>query len=212
MKLPPETSKDQDYNLWKKDVDIWAKLTDTPEAKRGRALQFACRSNKKLHEAVLKVEDEKVDCADGLKNVIEELDKIYNIDKKETAIQCYQDFLSLKRKPNQKIADFLFEFENLAEKTQKNGNKLSDDLLAFRLLQALNLSETDERIIKSSVTELTVKNITEVLKRSYGESTYTTTYIKPEPLFYAKDSSEEKVSDDDDNIFYGASNWKKKKA
>ena len=51
MKLPPEPSSSYNYKLWKKEVELWRKLTDLPKGKMGVALQYACRSNKKINSA-----------------------------------------------------------------------------------------------------------------------------------------------------------------
>ena len=105
MKLPPEPT--DNYQLWRKDVAVWAKLTDTAVEKRGLALQYACRHNKKLHEAVLNIEEAQVEGAEGLDHVLEVLDQLHNVDKRESAVACYKNFDTLKRKENQKVADFI---------------------------------------------------------------------------------------------------------
>ena len=150
----------------------------------GVALQYACRTNKKIHEAILNIDPADVDGEQGIDKVLSVLDELHNVDQKESAVNCYEKFLSLKRKPNQRVAEFILEFESLSNKVTASGNVLSPDLLACRLLQAVNLSETDERIIKCSVANFTVKDITAVLKKSYGESTYDSVEIKPEPIFH----------------------------
>ena len=75
MELPSDPSNSINYELWKKDIQIWAKLTDTMKIRQGRTLQYACRGNEKLHEAVLNLEDKLVDCDDGLNNVLKVLIK-----------------------------------------------------------------------------------------------------------------------------------------
>ena len=222
MKLPPEPSTSENYSLWRKDIELWRKLTDTPKEKMGIALQYSCRTNKKIHEAVLNIADTDVEGEAGIDNVLKVLDELHNVDKKETAIQCYQEFLSLKRKQNQKIPDFIRQFETLASKTKSNGNTLSDDLLAFRLLESLNLSETDQRIIKSTAEAFTVDEIKKVVKKTYGDSAYDTQYIKPEPIFntatcrcacdkYEGHQHQKGSSEDEDDVYYASNKWRKYK-
>ena len=165
LKLPPEPT--DNYILWRKDVAIWKKLTDTPRDKMGAALQYACRHNQKLHEAVLEIPEADVDGEGGIDKVLGVLDCLHNVDKQQTAIQCYEKFLSLTRKEDQKVLDFIQEFDTLANKTKVNGNVFSDDLLAYRLMKALNLPESDQRIIKATAEEFTVAGIKKVLKKSY---------------------------------------------
>ena len=77
LKLPPEPTENINYTLWRKDVVVWTKLTDTVKANRGRALQFACRNKKRLHEDVLDIDDAQVDCEEGLENVLKVLDNLH---------------------------------------------------------------------------------------------------------------------------------------
>ena len=81
MKLPPEPSSSTSYTMWRKEIEIWRKLTDTDKKKMGAALQYACRQNKKINDVVMDIEERLVDCDDGLDNVLEVLDQL----------QCSQD-------------------------------------------------------------------------------------------------------------------------
>ena len=216
MKLPPEPS--ENYNLWRKDIDLWKKLTDTPKEKMGVALQYACRHNMRIHEAVLNIPAASVDCEAGLDNVLKVLDNLHNVDQKESVVKSYEEFMSLKRRPNQKMAEFILEFEALAIKVKDSGNVLSADLLAHRLLQSACLSDTDQRIIKATAATYTVKDITSVLKKSFGESTYNTVDIKPEPIYHAGAIGVSRVeghqhsnSPQDEDIYYASNNWRNNK-
>ena len=222
LKLPPEPTQDINYSLWRKDVIVWTKLTDTARANRGRALQYACRNNKRLHEAVLDIEDNQVDCEEGLENVLKVLDNLHNIDKTQSALDCYLEFDSLKRKENQKVSDFINEFEALANKTKKNGNTLTDDLLTYKLLRASNLTKTEERIIKASTEEFKFENIKKTILRYFADSTgiKEEKEIKPEPIYHTGaeggDSHEGPEGHQylnttpEDETFYASNKWRNK--
>ena len=70
MKLPPEPSTSENYLLWRKDIELWKQLTETPKAKQGIALQYACRTNKKIHEAILNIDETEVAMDTGIDNVL----------------------------------------------------------------------------------------------------------------------------------------------
>ena len=210
MKLPPEPS--DNYTLWRKDIEVWKKLTDTPKAKMGVALQYACRNKERLHEAVLNIPDEQVDGEEGITNVLKVLDELHCVDKRDSALRCYNDFESLIRKDRQNIADFILEFEALYNKAKTNGNQFSDDLLAYKLLKAANLSESDERMVKASTSKFEFKSIKETLKRTFGETTGTIREeirIKQEPLFYTSNSKTQ-IESEEELTFY-TNKWKKNK-
>ena len=60
--LPEDPSTAADYSLWRKDVVIWQKLTDLPKFKHGLALQYACKSDARIHEEIVSIDIEEVDC------------------------------------------------------------------------------------------------------------------------------------------------------
>lgn len=183
MNLPPEPPTSDNYALWRKDIELWKKLTDTAVAKQGLALQYACRTNKKIHEGVLNIDSEQVDCAEGINNVLKVLDELHNMDQKETALQCFQEFEALRRKDDETVPDFITRFKASVNKTKKNGNTFSDDLLAFKLLKTSNLPDTDQRIIRASATEFTFAGVEKILRRTYADSTYDAVPIKVEPTY-----------------------------
>ena len=154
----------------------------------GIALQYVCRNNTKLHEAIVNIEADKVDKEGGIDEVITVLDRLHNINQKQSMLQSYEIFENLNRKEEQSIPEFILEFENLVAKIKKNGQTLSDDLLAFQLLKKVNLSEAEERMIRASTTEFNLENLKDTLKRSYGDSKTSCRSqinIKEEPSFQA---------------------------
>ena len=169
IELPPPPSNN--YILWRKDIELWKKLTDTPRTKMGYALQYACRKEERIHEAVLNIPENLVDGENGINNVLKVLDALHVKDKREAAWEYYNNFISLKRKINQSVANFILEFEASYEKVKSFGNQLSEDYLPIKLLQAANLSEVEERIVKASTLEFNFCNVKDTLKRMFGEST-----------------------------------------
>ena len=169
LQLPPEPS--DNYVLWRKDIEVWKKLTETPKDKLGLALQYTCRNRKRLHEAVLSIPEEQVEGENGINNVLQILDELHYIDKTDSAVTSYNNFMSLNRKANQSVANYIIEFEAMYSKVKALGNKLSEDVLTYRLLRTLNLTETEEKIVKASTVDFKFLNIKNTLKRMFGEST-----------------------------------------
>ena len=62
-KIPTFDSQTDDYDVWKKDIDIWTRLT-VHLSLNGRARQ-----------ATSELEVAKLECDDGIKNLIERLDR-----------------------------------------------------------------------------------------------------------------------------------------
>ena len=136
FKLPPDPAAATSYALWRKDVVIWQKLTDTAKAKQGLALQYACRSSARIHKAVVSIPEGDVECEEGFNNVLKVLDGLFKIDVKDAELKSYHDFETIQRKDGQTIADFINEFDGLCLETKTHGNVMSPNLLAVKLMRA----------------------------------------------------------------------------
>ena len=169
LDLPPEPTAN--YHLWRKDIAIWRKLTDIPKVKMGFALQYVCKTNERLHEAVLNIPEKEVDGENGIDNVLKELDKWHQIDKREAAFTLYKDFMAFRRKENQTVAEFILQFDAMLEKVESLGNHFSENYLAYKLLRSANLNVIEERIVKASTYEFNANSVKTTLRRMFGEST-----------------------------------------
>ena len=94
---------------------------------------------------------------------------------------------------------------------------MSDDLLCHKLLEAANLSETDERIVKAATTEINLANVKKALKQIFGETTGNQKVqpkIKTEPVYHASGAEggqyQEGHHNNEEKIFY-ADKWRSKK-
>jgi hypothetical protein len=63
----------------------------------------------------------------------------------------YKDFTRLKKTKDQTIAEFIAVFEGTHIKAKQSGCEFSDIVLAFTLLEASNLSDTDQKFILTRV-------------------------------------------------------------
>ena len=160
------------------------KLTDTPVTKRGLALQYACRNIDKLHNVVIQIPEDQVECEEGLNNVLHVLDNFYSFDHNKSAVEYFNKFMSLKRKEHQSITQFIVEFDTLYSINKRNGNILADYLLAYLLLKTCNISDITKRIVIATNTDLTYTNVKETLKRIFMFDT-----IKPTPTEGQSDST-----------------------
>ena len=169
FELPIDPSTVKNYNLWRKDVLIWQKLTDVPLSKQGLSLQYACKGNIKIQEAVLAIDSEKVEGDDGFKNVLDVLDTLLKTSPKNEEMQLYQHFESIKRKEGQTIEDFIDEFDSLWVKIKRFGNVLSDNILSIKLMISSNLTETQVEIIKASKEYTDYVTLKKIMKRTFQD-------------------------------------------
>ena len=166
---PPGLDNAKHYDDWVKLVNIWKDVSDLPDNKKGPALLLTLQ--KEAQEAALQVATEELNGANGVKAIIDELDKIY---KKNETLQKHEildSFESYKRDTNTSMHQYIFEFEKRMNKAKSNGANWSDDLLAYRVLKNANLSETHEQLVKATVKELKYKEVKEKLNSVFCEST-----------------------------------------
>ena len=67
------------------------------------------------------------------------------------------------------------EFDKRYHKTKSHGTTMSDDILAYRLLKAANLTPQHEELIKATITDLKFDSMKEQLKKTFSDSTLTPT-------------------------------------
>ena len=171
FKIPPDPSLAKSYELWRKDVMVWQKITDIAKEKQGLVLQYACRGSRRIHEAIMNIEDAEVESENGFGNVLKVLDRLHNIDKKEAEMKTYHEFESVRREDGQTIADFINQFDALLTKTKSYGNTMSETLLASKLMRAANLTRSQQQIIKAATEDITYTTVMATMRRTFGEST-----------------------------------------
>ena len=84
------------------------------------------------------------DCVTVFKNY---MDKLFKKDDQTEAYVCYVLFDSFRRKPKQKLQDFLIEFDKLYNRSASRDMKLPSTVLAFKLLDAAGLSKTERSFV-----------------------------------------------------------------
>ena len=126
---------------------------------------------------------------DGVSKIIERLNKIYKKDELSQKYNALEAFETYKRKGNTSICDFLTEFEKRLHKTRTYGTTMSDDLLAYCLLKAANLTTQDEQLVKATITELNYEIVKS--KKVFSDESQLTppdvkseVQIKSEPTFH----------------------------
>ena len=74
-KAPPTLEKNSLYVNWKKEVQIWEAFTSLPEEKRAPAIFMTLTGEAK--EAILNMDIALLTSENGVKNLTNELDKMY---------------------------------------------------------------------------------------------------------------------------------------
>ena len=85
------------------------------------------------------------------------MDSIYGEDDMTDAWNKYKEFIRLKKGKDQSILVFIAAFEGKYIKAKESGCEFSDTALAFNLLEACILSDTDEKFVLTAIDPKTGK-------------------------------------------------------
>ena len=177
-KSPPLLQEDKNYNDWKKEVSIWQIATDVKSEKQAAAIFMILEG--KSRQAVLEMDIARLNCNDGVKNLMEKLDELWKEDVNQAAFAAYETFESFKRSKDMNVTEFINAFDRLDNRLKSYDMNLPEGVLAYRLLKSANLSTEQEQLAKATVTSITYKDMCGKLKSIFG-TTKGTSGLKSEP-------------------------------
>ena len=166
-KTPPLLSETENYTNWKKAVAIWSNFTSLPDTKQGAALFLTLQGS--ARDAALELSQDAISSATGLNQVLRRLDDLYLKDETLQKYEAFEAFDSFRRPSHMSIPEFLHAFNLLSNKLQSYGTTISDDLLAFKLLKAANLSPDHEKLAKATC-DLKYSSMKDQLRKIFADT------------------------------------------
>ena len=141
------------YAEYKKKLERWSRITKVGKKQQAEVVFYHLQGHpsciqKKIDTAL---GDQVIDKQDGWQKLIVYLDSIYKEDEMTDAWAKYKVFVHLKKLERQPITEFIAEFEEAHLKAKESGCEFSDTILAFNLLEACSLSNTDETFVLTAV-------------------------------------------------------------
>ena len=118
----------------------------------------------------MRLDMDQIKCANGVKNILEITDDLFEKDKVTSMYECYRNFEDYRRPPGTTISDFVNEFERRLNKTKEYQIQMSENLLAFRLLKCSNISTNHEQLVRATITQWTYPEMKSQLKAIFGDS------------------------------------------
>ena len=160
-KSPPVfNSKEKPYDRYVEELKAWCFVTELDKKKQGVAVALSLPENdpsgirdKVFNE--LKLENLSQD--DGIDTLIKYLDKLFKRDELSEVYERYTVFDRYERESNQKVDDFILEFERRYNRISQKEMNLPSSVLAFKLLDASKLPHRDRQLVLTAV-DYTKKN------------------------------------------------------
>ena len=155
------------YNEWKNELVAWKHLTDLPEDKHGAALLRSLDGDAK--KAAQKVPIQTIITAEGWKEILAELDKLYEKDKSASKYNAFDKLIKFRRPDDMTLNDYLRKFELLKNQCESFGTIISDDLLAYCMLECANFSTEKKELVRATLTDMKTSEMREKLRRIFPE-------------------------------------------
>ena len=211
LKSPPVLDDETNYDNFKKEVEIWILLVggDLQKKQLGPALFKAIRP-RKAKDKVLELEVKDIGAEDGITRIIQKLDEIYLLDKDQRIYIALDSFETYKRDQKMNMTEFVSEFEVKHNKIKQYDCVLPDGVLAYKLLKAANLTESQEQLCRATIGQWSYANMITQLKRIFdnvlSNNTITSNNavtVKVEPVNWAETSGFSRNREQCDQYCYG---------
>ena len=166
----PTMSPSGGYAQWKKAITFWKHATEVPDEKRG--FKVALSLSGRAKEIAFKVPEAELAKETGLATLIAALDKVFLGSKVESVFVAVENLEEFKRDKDMSISTYIMEFIRLKDivfSETEEREATQDSILAFRLLKQANLTQTEQQLVRATITALTFENMVETLKKIYGE-------------------------------------------
>ena len=126
----------------------------------------------KAHEAAIQIPAAELGTVEGVKRLIEELDKLFLKDSTQCLFQAMENFEQYTRSSEESIDDYIREFEQRYKRLKdlrSNTEAYEDGIKAFKLLHQANLKPDQKRLIRATTEKLTYDGMVKALKRTFGD-------------------------------------------
>ena len=153
-KAPPAYCDGENYSDWKLDIDLWQEFTSLEKKKHGTAFLLELKPGK-VKDAVRSLGKEVLVAENGLTQIINHLDKIYQEDAAQLSYRVYSKFEKYSRPDTMSLQGYISEFEKLLADLKKQKITLPEEVLAYRFLNSANLPA-----VKTDLALATVKSLT----------------------------------------------------
>ena len=184
------------YHEWKNELKAWKHMSDLAANKHGAALLCSLKGDAK--KTAQKIDIDKVITAEGWDLILVELDKLYEKDKSASKYSAFDQLIKFRRPADMGLNDYLRKFEILKNQCESFQTVLSDDLLAYCMLESANLSVDKKELVRATLTDMTTKEMREKLRRIFPEIQSTVSaqssslmpMVKEEPVFQCSNAGE----------------------
>ena len=154
VKVPQFDSVNKPYARYVQEIEFWQVVSKIEKKEQGVIIAYELPENdpsgirdKLFNEVPLS----DLNCDNGVANFIKYMDQIFKKDDQTQAYEDYVKFDSFRRGKGVKVQEFLMEFDKLYNMAAKRDMKLPATVLAFKLLDAAQLSKNERMFVLTGI-------------------------------------------------------------
>ena len=148
----PLKSEEDCYERRKNELEMWQLVTDLEKKKQALAVTLSLTG--KAREAALNIKSEDLNSDEGMKTLIQTLDKWFLQEAIDSAYDAHKNFNGFRKPGDMNINDYIVEFDQRYHKIVQHKMTLPDAVLAFKLLENANLSNHERQLALTTCTDL----------------------------------------------------------
>ena len=199
---PPVWQQDQSWENYQKEIKVWQLLKSCEATEEGPQVFRVLEGDAKKAANELSVD--QIGSAEGLKLILEKIDAFYLGDKNQRIFAELDEFEKFRRPGSMTMFNFLVEFERLHNKVKSHNCSYPDGVLAYKVLQASQLSPEHEKLCKATIEtgKWSYKAVVDQIKKIFGDispvkSNIPDRAIKLESVMFANTENEGNVDSRD---------------
>ena len=178
----PVWQEDQSFEDYIKEIKVW-QLLKSCEAKEEGPLLFRALTGK-AKEAANELTVAQIGSETGLELILGKLDKFYLGDKNQRIYNELDAFENFKRPASMTMPIFLVEFERLHTKVRSHDCNYPDGVLAYKVLQAAQLSSEHQKLCKATIEtgKWSYQAVVDQIKKIFGDISSFKSHIPDRPI------------------------------
>ena len=167
-KMPPKLDDEVNFTEWRSDIDVWLLFTDIDKKKLGPAIYPALEG--KARDVVRDIDKTKLASDTGVEEIINILESTFLKDENTRAYLAFNSFYNFRRTSGMTIVEFMTQYEKLYSEMKKYDMKLPEAVSAFMLLNAVNISDENERLARATLSKITYDEMKSKIMQIFAES------------------------------------------
>ena len=153
LEPPTFISDDKPFEVYKMDLERWSRLTSLDKKLQAEMVVYKLGNHpSRIQEKITtQLGDKLVNNEKGIEELLKFLKSIYEKDSMADAWDKYVKFEKSKHDGKVPLKEYIAEWENKYHQLKNVGCEYADMILAFKLLDASNLTEVDQKFVLTGV-------------------------------------------------------------